>query len=69
MKLHKPEDDPWDQQLLARLEAVHPKLRKIFLKGDETWVWILTGDLGTWERRCLRGFSEWGLVCGMYDHL
>jgi len=69
MRLHKPEDNPWGQQLLVRLEAVHPRLRKVFLSGNENCVWTLRGNLGTWERRSLRGYSAWSLVSGMYDNL
>ena len=72
MRLYKDEGDPWDpwdQQLLSRLETVHPKLRRVFLSGNHCGVWVLGEGLNIWEKRVLPSFTSWEMVTGVYDNL
>jgi len=62
-------DDPWDQHLLGQLETIHPKLRRVFLSGCQNSAWVLTEDLGVWEKRNLPPFTSWDMVTGLYDDL
>jgi hypothetical protein len=72
MRLYKDEGDLWDQQLLSRLETVHPKLRRVFISGNHSCVWVLgegVSGVNIWERRILPPFTSWDMVTGMYDNL
>lgn len=61
--------DPWDEDLWARLESAHPKLRKVFLSGYSRCAWVRRESSQLWKRHEIPHYTSWDMVTDRFEHI